>query len=235
MTKLTTTQINQLNMYSVYVQRPEYPLFTFQDTLDNKKIATILQTVQSISKSPNKTVAASFFLRRFGLFISMQFYHLTLYDEIWNGATNQLIFGENTEYEMQTVSIFTSENHWTEINDNREAVIHHILHEYCDAMIQQVRLMTNISSLTLWENIFGYLLWHYHVLLADPSTAEAARGDLTLLKSDDIWQGISNSSLFSTYLKGSEPSSLLNTNVRTTCCLSKDVPGLMQCGFCPLK
>lgn len=235
MTKLTTTQINQLNMYSVYVHRPSHPLFTFQDVLENENIATILQTVQSISQSPNQTVAASYLLRRFGLFISMQFYHLTMYDEVWKGATEQLIFGENHEYDLKTVSTFTSENDWIDINDEREATIHYILHEQCDAMIQQVRRVSNISSLTLWENIFGYLLWHYHVLLEDLTTAPNAQKDLDILKSDEIWQGISTTSLFSTYLKGSTPSALLNTKVRTTCCLSKDVPGHLQCGFCPLK
>ena len=62
-----------------------------------------------------------------------------------------------------------------------------------------------------------------------------ARADFDMLKDDAFWEGIAPRSLFATYLKGCEPSALLNTEVRTTCCFSKDVPGLMQCGFCPLK
>ena len=42
--------------------------------------------------------------------------------------------------------------------------------------------------LTLWENIFGFLLWQYHVLLSNPGTAEEARADLNMLK-DDAFMG----------------------------------------------
>lgn len=236
MTTLTTDQINQLNMYSVYLEIPERPLFTFKDALNEKQLEDILQKVQSVSKSPNKTVATSFFLRRVGLFISMQFYQLTMYDEIWKGAPNRLMFGERHEYGTQTVSLFAREQDWISIDEsNRKEAMRFILHEQCHALIQQVRTKTNISALTLWENLFGYLLWHYHVLLENPATTDDAQEDLRLLKTDDLWKDISNTSLFATYLKGSEPSALLNTTVRTTCCFSKDVPGLMQCGFCPLN
>lgn len=236
MTKLTSDQINQLNMYSVYVEKPQQPLFTFEDVLDPLQIDPILHTVQSISNSPNRTVAASFFLRRFGLFISMQFYQLAVYEEIWQGVPNHLLFGEKHEHGTQTVSLFVREQDWIEIaEDQHKQAIEMILHEQCQPIIQQVRTVTNISARTLWENIFGYLLWHYHVLLENPVTEEKAREDLNLLKNDSLWKGISKTSLFANYLKGSEPSALLNTPVRTTCCFSKDVPGLMQCGFCPLK
>ena len=72
------------------------------------------------------------------------------------------------------------------------------------------------------------------VLLDHPSTAKQARIDLEILKLNEVWEGIASKSLFNTYLKGLEPSQLLNTTVRTTCCFSKDVPGLQKCGFCPI-
>lgn len=236
MTKLTNDQINQLNMYSVYVNQPEHPLFTLEDVLDSSQIEAILQQVQSTSQSPNKTVAASFFLRRVGLFISMQFYHLALYEEVWKGSPQYFTFGEKHEYGTQTISLFVREQDWITVDeDQHKEIIHMILHEQVQPIIKQIRTVTNISALTLWENVFGYLLWHYHVLLENPATEEDARKGLNLLKLDTMWQGISNTSLFETYSKGLEPSALLNTTVRTTCCFSKDVPGLMQCGFCPLK
>lgn len=235
MTKLTAQQIRELNMYSVYVDKPEKPLFTLRDLLNPDKTAEMIQTVQEISQSPNKTVAASYFLRRVGMFISMQFYHLATYDEIWKGENDHLVFAENHEYGNQAVSMFARSGDWVDATTyEREKIIRYILHNQCHAMIQQVRTAANISTLTLWENIFGYLLWHYHVLFQNPATAEEAREDFNLLKSDALWTGISDTSLFATYLQGQEPSALLNTVVRTTCCLSKDVPGLMQCGFCPL-
>ena len=236
MTKLTRDQINQLNMYSVYLEKPEETLFTLDDLLNAKQTESILQKIQTVSQCHNKAVAASYFLRRFGMFISMQFYQLATYDEIWKGENNRLLFVEKHEYGNQTVSMFVESEDWQDVSMlNREEIIRFILHEQCHAVIEEMRTVTNLSALTFWENIFGYLLWHYHVLLENPATADEARVDLNLLKSDALWQGISDTSLFATYLKGKEPSALLNTTVRTTCCFSKDVPGLMQCGFCPLK
>ena len=236
MTNLTMDQIKQLNMYSVYLDSPERKLFTLETLLDPNQTEDALIAVQAISKCSNKTVAASYFLRRIGMFTAMQFYNLTTYDEVWDGTPDRLIFGAKEEYGNLAVSMFAQSEDWQYVEEGqRRILIRRILAEQCDAVIRQIRTVANISSLTLWENIFGFLLWHYHVLLEDPSTAEEARADLDLLKDDAIWTGIAPHSLFAAYLKGNEPSSLLNTTVRTTCCLSKDVPGLMQCGFCPLK
>lgn len=233
---LTADQLKQLNMYSVYIDKPEHPLFTLYDVLTGNQTDMILQKTIDISQSPNKTVAASYFLRRFGLFISMQFYQLATYDEIWQGDHKHFSFAKNHEFGNQTVSMFVRSEDWIDVSSmKREDVIHFILHDQCHAIIKQMRTVTNLSTLTFWENIFGYLLWHYYVLLENPATADEARGDLELLKKDPLWQGISDTSLFATYLKGSEPADLLNRPVRTTCCFSKDVPGLMECGFCPIK
>ena len=228
-------QIRQLNMYSVYTDAPARKLFTLETLLDSNKTEDVLLAVQTVSGCPNKTVAASYFMRRIGLFTAMQFYNLAMYDEVWNGTPERLLFGAKEEYGNIAVSTFVEEADWQPVKGNeRKPVIRRILTEN-DAVIQQIRTVSNVSSLTLWENIFGFLLWHYHVLLENPGTTEEAQADFNMLKADVLWEGIAPHSLFSAYLKGSEPSALLNTKVRTTCCLSKDVPGLIQCGFCPLK
>ena len=84
MTNLTTDQIRQLNMYSIYMEQPEQTLFTLETVLGNKNRRCI-NVVQAMSGSPNRTVAASYFMRRFGMFIAMQFYNLATYDEVWDG------------------------------------------------------------------------------------------------------------------------------------------------------
>lgn len=235
MTNLTRDQINQLNMYSVYMDAPERRLFSLEDLLDSAKTEDALIAVQTISQSPNKTVAASYFMRRYGMFTAMQFYNLAVYDEIWKGESTRFLFGAKEEYGNLTVSSFVEETDWQSVEEEeRQQVIRRILLD-ADQVIRQLRTVTNVSPLTLWENIFGFLLWHYHVLLADPVTADIAYSDMDHLKSGDVWKGIAPRSRFADYLKGSEPAALLNTVVRTTCCLSKDVPGLIQCGFCPLK
>lgn len=235
MTKLTSNQIKQLNSYSVYINQPQYLLFTLQDLLNSEKTDDCIRAVQTVSGSPNKTVAASFFMRRLGMFINMQLYNLAAYDEIWDGDATKMYFGAVEEYGNRTVSTFVEESDWQAVDENgHRDVIRKILLQ-ADKVIRQIRTVTSVSPLTLWENIFGFLLWQYHVMLNDPSMNEEARKDLDILKDDATWTGIASHSLFAKYLNGRYPSELLNTTVRTTCCFSKDVPGLMQCGFCPLK
>ncbi|MCM3709561.1 hypothetical protein [Sporosarcina luteola] len=181
------------------------------------------------------TIAASFFMRRFGMFINMQLYNLAVYDEVWDGDAAKMYFGAVEEYGNRTVSTFVEECDWRVVDENeRRAAIRKILLQ-ADKVIRQIRTVTSVSPLTLWENIFGFLLWQYHVILSNPGTIEKAQADVSSLKDDEIWKDIASHSLFGAFLKGSEPCDLLNTKVRTTCCFSKDVPGLMQCGFCPLK
>jgi len=232
MTTLTNDQIRQLNMYSSYVTPPTHPLFT------RKQLAEIdfLPIVQTVTGIDNKTVAASYFMRRYGMFVSTQFVMLATYDEMWNGDASDLRFGLNVEYGNKAVSMYVDKNHYKDVeNEDRKRIIQTILKEQIHSVIVEIRKHSSVSPLTLWENVFGFMLWHYAVLLGQPSTSPQARIDLELLKLDELWVGIASYSLFNTYLKGLEPNQLLNTPVRTTCCFSKDVPGLQKCGFCPLS
>ncbi|MCM3636168.1 hypothetical protein M3152_00440 [Sporosarcina luteola] len=181
------------------------------------------------------TVAASFFMRRVGMFINMQLYNVAAYDEIWDGDAAKMYFGAVEEYGNRTVSTFVEENDWRVVDEDEHRVAIRKILLQADKVIRQIRTVTSVSPLTLWENIFGFLLWQYHVMLSNPGTKEKARADINCLKDDEIWKDIASHSLFAAFLKGNEPCDLLNTTVRTTCCFSKDVPGLMQCGFCPLK
>src|SRR4051812_45841223 len=115
MTNLTNDQIRQLNSYSIYMGSPKYPLFSLHDLLD--KTEDCLMTVQAISASPNKTVAASFFLRRLGMFISIQLLHLSTYDEIWDGDDERLRFGAVEEYGNRTVSMFVEMDDWRSVEE----------------------------------------------------------------------------------------------------------------------
>lgn len=234
MTKLTMNQIKQLNTYSIYTEQPEQKLFSLETFL--KDPSTALKSVQSVSKCPNTTVTASYFTRRFSMFTAFQFYNLATYDEIWDAAPERLIFGQKEEFGNQAVSLFIHTDDWREVEEQeRKHVIKNSLLSEYNKVIKEIRIVTNISSLTLWENLFGFLLWHYYVLLENPGTSAPAIEDFETLLDDTTWDGIAPHSLFSVYMKGNEPSALLNTVVRFSCCLSKDVPGLMQCGFCPLK
>ncbi|WP_301108812.1 hypothetical protein [Sporosarcina sp.] len=235
MSTLTPDQIRELNSYSIYLEKPEHPVFTLADLKDPAKIEDCILAAKAVSQSPNEVVASSYFMRRIGMFFAMQLYNLAAYDEMWKGSDDNLRFGAIVEFGNRTISTFADDADWEMFEDHeRQAAIRSVLQD-AHAVITGIRTAVSISPLTLWENIFGFWLWQYHVLLSNPGTEMEARNDLDTLKNDEVWIDIASRSRFASYLHDSEPSSLLNTTVRTTCCFSKDVPGLMQCGFCPLK
>ena len=235
MTTLTGNQISQLHSNGVYTTRPEHPIFTLHfltSASDKERLLTVLQTV---SKSPNTTVAASFFMRRYGMFTAMQLFQFIQYEELWRGGDDELTFGAVHEYGNLTVSTYPDSKGWMDVPIKDAADVVRNLLIQIQMMIEALRSAASISPNVLWENVFGFWLWQFHVMLNDPTCSDEARIVFNHLKDDSFWTGISSHSRFSSYLNGSEPADLLNTTVRKTCCLSKDVPGLMQCGFCPLK
>lgn len=228
MTTLTNDQIRQFNNYSVYFEASSTPLFNAK-SLDNT-----LPMIKLISGASNDPIAASFFMRRIGMFISMQFYMMTAYDEIWDGPLEQIQFFATTEYGNKTISTYIPVEYFREVDGNRAADVQLIWEQQCNAIIKQLRAQCSISPITHWENVFGYLLWHYYVFLDNPVLSEKAEKDWALLQDEAIWKKFSSKSHLAVYLKGKQPSELMNTTVRTTCCFSKDIPGLIKCGFCPL-
>lgn len=227
MTTLSNDQIRQLNNHSVYLEPTGTILF------HAKNVDIALPVIKLISGAPNDPIAASFFMRRVGMFISMQFYMMTLYEEIWDGPLEQLQFFATKEYGNNTISTYIPVEYFRDVKENRAEDIQLIWEHQCFSIIQQLRTQCSISPITLWENVFGYLLWHYHVFFENPRSTEQAQKDWTLLQDDTIWKAFSLKSHLAIYLKGKPPAELLNTVIRTTCCFSKDIPGLQKCGYCP--
>src|SRR6185437_9455520 len=128
MRNLTVDQLNLLNMYSTYLDKPEHPLFTLSTLLDSEKTEDVLTLIQTISGSPNRTVAASYFMRRLGMFIAMQFYNLAVYNEVWKGDWNRLVFGAKEEYGKLSISMFCLAEDWKDIDDvDRQYTIKQVL------------------------------------------------------------------------------------------------------------
>src|SRR5690606_12992191 len=83
------------------------------------KIEELIGMIETISKSPNRTVAASFFMRRLGMFYAMQLYHLAVYDEMWQGSPETMHFGAIEEFGMLTISTFTDAADWQYVEEDR--------------------------------------------------------------------------------------------------------------------
>ena len=235
MPALSYDQVRQLNSYSIFTEEPERPLFTLANLHKDFYLTDFRNLMMGITNAATEAAAISHFGRRYGMFVAMQFYMLTTYDEVWDGKPEDIRFAIIQEFGIHTLGMYINPNDFRYVEDDeRERVMTDILYK-TSVIIGQLRKTTSISPLVLWENIFGYMLWHYHTLLENPALADRAFEDLEMLEDKNVWRYFSDKSLFLNYTGGKNPSSLINQPVRKSCCFSKDIPGLMACGFCPLK
>ena len=235
MPALSYEQIRILNSHSIYTEEPVRPLLTLASVHKDFYLTDFRNLLMGITNATTEAAAVSHFGRRYGMFVATQLYMLTMYDEIWDGELKDFRFAIANEYGTHTLAMYITPNDFRYVNeDERERVITDILYK-ASLVITQLRKTTTISPLTLWENIFGYILWNFHVLLENPAVADQAYDDLEILESAAPWRYFSTKSLFLDYTKGVHPSKLINTQVRRSCCFSKDIPGLNECGYCPMK
>lgn len=222
---LTTSQRHQLIQYSVYLQPAGPVLFHIGEWKEH------LTTVQEIIQAPHKTAAASYLTRRLGLFLSMQFWNLTLYDERWVGGLNDLQWVLVREYGNPAISAFVQEEHYVSLQcetERRQAV--EAIWNLAEIVISSLSSSPAIQQIH-WENIFGYTVWHYSVFLQQGDLREKALADWILLQNPELGDGARK---FSEFVAGRSANDLTRVPVRSTCCLAKDIPGQLKCGFCPI-
>ncbi|ATP38809.1 Fe-S oxidoreductase [Solibacillus sp. R5-41] len=235
MPALSYDQVRQLNSYSIFTEEPTRPLFTLANLHKDFYLTDFRNLMMGVTNAATEAAAISHFGRRYGMFVAMQFYMLTSYDEVWDGKPEDLRFAIINEFGIHTLGMYINPNDYRYVEDDeREKVMTDILYK-ASVIISQLRKTTSISPLVLWENIFGYMLWHLHTLLDNPALSDRAFEDLEMLEDKNIWRYFSDKSLFRNYTSGINPSQLINNPVRKSCCFSKDIPGLLACGFCPIK
>lgn len=235
MPALTMDQVLMLDSYKVYTTEPKRTLFTLERIGKEFFQEEFGDLMQGITDASSKTAAISHFSKRYGQFIAMQFYMLAAYDEIWDGHFRDLQFDATEEFGTYTVCMFANPNDWRYVDDDeRVTVIRMILYKQCYEIVQHLRNMTSISPRVIWDNFFVHLTNIYDKLLEDPKLADRAMDDLDVLESAEAWESFSQKSLYYEYTKGRSPSDLVNQPIRKSCCLSKDIPGQVECGYCPL-
>nr|WP_106782416.1 Fe-S oxidoreductase [Lysinibacillus timonensis] len=235
MPALTYDQLRMLNSYSIFTENPDKPLFTLENVHKDFFIKDFRNLMMGITQAQTEAAAVSHFGRRYGMFLAMQFHLLAKDDLIWDGKKQDVRFSLIHEYGVNTLGTFITATDFRYVEDyERERVISKLLYQIHELIIQ-LRKSTSISPLTIWENIFGYMLWNYYELLQDPSKADRAYEDLEILEGTKAWELFSNKSWFYQYTQGKSPVDLVGKPVRKSCCFSKDIPGLMACEFCPMK
>lgn len=215
---LTTYQRQQLLQYSVYMQPAGPVLFHTGEWKEH------LADVQEIIQAPHRTAAGSYLTRRLGMFLSMQFWNLTLYDEHWTGSSSDLRWMVVREFGNPAISAYIQEEDWTPLatHEERQQAIRSIW-QFASDCIDSLTSSPALQKIH-WENIFGYIVWHYSVFLQQSDFREKAIQDWVMLQDPNVWEG---AAYFADFVQGRSPNELIRVPVRTTCCLAKDIPG--QC------
>lgn len=221
---ITSYQRQQLLQYSVYVQPAGPVLFHTGEVKEH------LDVLQEIMQAPHKTATAAYFTRRLGLFTSTQFWNYTLYDEYWSGKASDIQWIAVSEFGRTHVSAYIDESLFVSVPEDRA----HVIKSIWDVVSEIITSLSTSSAIQRihWENVFGYLIWHYHVFFQQPELRAKALIDWELMQEDEVFPG---ANLFAAFTKGRAPHEMLNGVVRKTCCLAKDIPEQLTCGFCPLN
>ncbi len=103
MTRLSQDQLQQLHAYSNYIDEEQPFLFNLQQLLEDDFLEDAKNIWRAISQSDQDAVAISYFTRRYGMFIAMQFYMLTVYDEMWASVFS--LKEKDIKYELVNQSV----------------------------------------------------------------------------------------------------------------------------------
>lgn len=217
--------VSNLERLSVYVNDTREPLFTLAD-LYSKDLPHILNTVQDVTDAPTSAVAASVFFRRLGFFFAAQFQSITVSNQMYAGPLSSIgVIREDFTYKF-----IVPQDEFIQIN-NREQAIRSVLDTYGHPLVERVSKQAKISKLILWENIWGYVIWAYHQLIAEGQ--EFAAQDLEVLLLDTTWKPQMRRSPFKQFLQNQSALEAMKNYKRVTCCLLKEMPDTNKCPYCP--
>ena len=143
------------------------------------------------------TVAASIYLRRYGFFIVAQLHVMSEHNILWTGELKDISLFTNND-----AILFSIPAHGFRNVHNREEDIRFILERYGHPVVTYFSKRAKISKFILWENIWGYVLWMYSMLLQESSPS--AQYDLTVLLDDETWKPSMRRSPFKQFIKSQQ-------------------------------
>ena len=227
MLNLSATQQTALERFSVHIGAQPTSFLTVADLLSEAGSAILFEKIHDLASSPTNTVAASIYMRRHGFFIAAQLHLMSEHHVLWTGNLGEIsLFIEN-----DTLLFSVPATGFRDVQ-NREEDIRFILESYGHPVVDYMSKHAKIAKLILWENVWGYVLWMYSMLLQD--NAPFAQHDLSVLLADETWKPAMRRSPFKQYLNNQQALDAMAHYKRTTCCLYKELPNTDQCPYCPL-
>ncbi|PSL34296.1 ferric iron reductase protein FhuF [Planomicrobium soli] len=213
--------MKELELFQVAVQDGATGFMTVQESMASRAadlFAEISQTVET----PNKAVASSIFMRRFGFFVTAQLY-LLAHGKMWDGGLSNVHMAKNAS----GISFAIDKRF---LRERRDGDLETVIKEYALPAVEAFQKIGHVSKLILWENIWGYVIWMYG--LQDSAQAER---DVELLMDTAFWQPEMRKSFFRQFLGGRTFSEAKSNYKRITCCLLKEMPDTDKCPYCPMN
>ncbi|MEK4405683.1 MULTISPECIES: hypothetical protein [unclassified Sporosarcina] len=227
MLKLHAEHISALERFSVRIGEQATTFMSAADMLSESGCDKLFEIIQSLSGAPTNTVATSIYMRRHGFFIAAQLHLMSEHNLLWAGDLDDVsLFIEN-----DTI-FFSVPPAGFRLVQNREKDIRFILETYGYPVVDYLSKRAKIAKLILWENIWGYVLWMYSMLLQENSLF--AQQDLDVLLDDEAWKPAMRRSPFKQYLNNQQALDAMANYKRLTCCLYKELPNTEKCPYCPL-
>ncbi|KQB93664.1 iron reductase [Geobacillus sp. PA-3] len=204
---------------------------------DDEQLAKYVAHVRNEMGAANDAVAASMLVKRLSFLAPMALYAMSIWNKRLVLDPRRIWLDTDDEGEMW-MPRFRLEPPEAEVCDIersrwREQAVHDVFASLFAPLIAQLRHLTRISPLVLWENVAIYVYWVYERWLEDESLAPVAdrlRDDFRFLiyEADGRLFGQKDNPL-RRFFKGASGMQ------RTTCCLYVQTKGGTCCQTCPLK
>lgn len=228
MPKLNDEHIASLERFGVFLNRQPDAITNAQAILSETASTELFSEIQALTGAPTDAVAASVYMRRHGFFMTGLFHMLSKFNLLFTGKLEDVsLFIENG-----TIQFTIPPDSFEDVYDRHEA-LHSLLGQYGHPVVEYMSKRAHVSKLILWENVWGYVLWMYSMLLKED--CPAAQSDLDFLVDDETWKPHMRRSPFKQYLQNEEPLAAMANYKRTTCCLLKELSDTEKCPYCPLN
>lgn len=228
MPKLNDEHIASLERFGVFLNRQPDAFSNAQAILSETASTELFSEIQTLTGAPTDAVAASVYMRRHGFFMTGLFHMLSKFNLLYTGKLEDIsLFIENG-----TIQFTIPPDSFEDVHDRHEALRYILIH-YGHPVVEYMSKRGHVSKLILWENVWGYVLWMYSMLINEEN--HAAQSDLDFLVEDKTWKPHMRRSPFKQYLQNEEPLAAMANYKRTTCCLLKELPNTDKCPYCPLN
>ncbi|WP_010676471.1 IucA/IucC family C-terminal-domain containing protein [Bacillus timonensis] len=248
---LLNTEIEQLKEFRLSDRQFRSSLSSPISTLfKDENINLYLEKIQQKISAPDKRVAASMFMKRYGFFAVLNLYAMTILNKRLNVSLSNISLETNDSEELwywnpkfyfadlQTVPAPSQfREKW------RDDTVRTIFRENINEVLQTLSTNSGLSKKVLWENISIYVYWLYESVLAKPKfdgQRERILDDFEYLikkAEGELFGPITWNPLARYFgVKVYRPEYDQNIRTRKTCCLYyKTTSTKERCKTCPLN